>query len=445
MAYLVDDSGNHLVDQSGNWLTTDVSAFDPTTLTALSASPSSPVTPGTTVILTATVTSSGSAATGTVNFLDGATVIGTGTLSGTTATFSTSALSVGTHSLTAAYLGDGTYTASTSSAISYTVSTAATTIALVGSPSPGSFVYPTSITFTATVTPSTATGIVNIYDGVGAILGGTISGGTITLTAPSLSVGNHPISAQYMGDGTHNPSTSATLTYTFTTATSITTTTVLTGVPASPVYYGTPITFTATVTPSAATGIVNIYDGAGAILGGTISGGIGVFVAPSLSVGPHSITAQYTGDSSYNPSASSALSYTIFAVAPPPDLAVAQGGSGKGKSGKGRSKGKHRPPIRPPFEYNRPILSEYAAQLRRAVQRNAPARAEEIAGQIVKVAEPLAALPQAQGVVDIAQRLTQLQKLDIAARHQAAQTLALRAKMLEHALDDSDAEMLLLS
>ena len=52
-----------------------------------------------------------------VQFFDGASSLGTATLSGGTASLSTAALSVGTHSITAAYGGNSSYAASTSSAL----------------------------------------------------------------------------------------------------------------------------------------------------------------------------------------------------------------------------------------------------------------------------------------------------------------------------------------
>jgi hypothetical protein len=69
--------------------------------------------------LTATVVSS--SATGTVTFYQGSTVLGTGTLSAGTATTTTTFTTAGIYSLTAAYGGNSTYAASTSSPVSYTV------------------------------------------------------------------------------------------------------------------------------------------------------------------------------------------------------------------------------------------------------------------------------------------------------------------------------------
>ena len=98
------------------------------TSTTLTASPQNSVTAGQQLTLTATVTASGAGAspTGSVQFLDGSTVLGTVNLSGGTATFMTSSLAVGAHQLTAAYSGDTHFSTSTSSAVSETVTAAAT-------------------------------------------------------------------------------------------------------------------------------------------------------------------------------------------------------------------------------------------------------------------------------------------------------------------------------
>ncbi len=88
-----------------------------TTTTALAIVPTTAGV-GQTVTFTATVyTNQNGTASGTVNFLNGTTLLGTGTLDGNgVATFSTSELPAGAYSVTAAYLGDGTFAPSTSSA-----------------------------------------------------------------------------------------------------------------------------------------------------------------------------------------------------------------------------------------------------------------------------------------------------------------------------------------
>ncbi len=84
----------------------------------------------------------------------------------------------------------------------------------------------TSLTFSGQVTPSQATGQVNVYDNTSSTpkLVGTAtisSGGMWSLALPafttnSLSQGTHRLSAMYQGDGTYQASTSTTLTQTIT-------------------------------------------------------------------------------------------------------------------------------------------------------------------------------------------------------------------------------------
>jgi hypothetical protein len=131
------------------------------TTTSLSASPTSAVT-GTTIALTATVTTSGSGSpTGAVTFLDGATPLATGTLSSGAASFSTTSLAVGPHSITASYAGDPTHLASVSSAVTVTITAppppppaAPPGFALSLSPTSGSVPAAGSTTTSLTITPA---------------------------------------------------------------------------------------------------------------------------------------------------------------------------------------------------------------------------------------------------------------------------------------------------
>jgi hypothetical protein len=66
-----------------------------------------------------------------------------------------------------------------------------------------------AVTFTATVTPGTPTGIVSFYDG-GTILGTIrLTGNTAQFTTSGLAYGGHTITAMYSGDPFYNGSTSA--------------------------------------------------------------------------------------------------------------------------------------------------------------------------------------------------------------------------------------------
>ncbi len=75
----------------------------------------------------------------------------------------------------------------------------------------------------------------------------------------------------------------------------------------NPSKLGQPVTFTATVSPSAATGTVTFYDGTNQLGSANLSAGKASLSTSKLSVGTHSITATYAGNSSYN--GSSAVLY----------------------------------------------------------------------------------------------------------------------------------------
>jgi len=187
------------------------------TTTTLGASPGSS-TYGGTVTFTATVapTAGSGTPTGTVTFYDGGSTLGSRTLSSGTATFTTSVLSGGGHSITASYGGDSTFSSSTSSALLYTVNLAAPETILTSSVNPSTFGQ--VVTFTATVSPTTATGTVTFYDGASSLGSGTLSSGTASYSTSSLIVGNHPITATYEGDSNVEGSTSSPLTQTVTNA-----------------------------------------------------------------------------------------------------------------------------------------------------------------------------------------------------------------------------------
>jgi hypothetical protein len=196
----------------------------------------------------------------------------------------------------------------------------ATTTALTSSFNPS--VFGQSVTFTATVAANapgagTPTGTVTFYDGSTALGSGTLAvvDGTdqATYTTATLSVGSHNITAVYAGDSNFDGSSSAALGQTVSqdpTATSLTSS-------VSPSVYGQSVTFTATVTANAPgagtpTGTVTFYDGSNALGSGTLDGsGVATFTTAALSVGSHSITADYSGDSNFDGSVSAALGQAV--------------------------------------------------------------------------------------------------------------------------------------
>jgi hypothetical protein len=172
-----------------------------TTSTSLGVLPAAPVTVGTSVTLTATV--SPASATGSVQFEDGGSPLGSPiTVSGGTATLNTLALAAGTHSLTAVFTGSAAnITGSASNAVSYQVNTAPatpTSTALSVTPS-GSVAQYTAVTLNATVAPASATGTIQFTDG-GSNFGTPVpvSGGSATLVTSTLSVGSHSFTAKFV-------------------------------------------------------------------------------------------------------------------------------------------------------------------------------------------------------------------------------------------------------
>jgi hypothetical protein len=88
----------------------------------------------------------------------------------------------------------------------------------------------------------------------------------------------------------------------------------------TPANFGTPVTFTATVTGNIAVpnGAVQFFDGGSLLGSGTLNAaGVATFTTSSLAVGTHTITANYPGAIDFNPAATNAVTQKIVAVANP--------------------------------------------------------------------------------------------------------------------------------
>jgi hypothetical protein len=312
--YIIDNCGSTFTNQGSYAGNPVVYACGQTTTTTLTSSPN-PSTPGQQVNFTATV--SPSTATGTVTFTIDGTAQSPVPLSSGKASYSTSSLSVGTHSIMATYSGDTNNGNSTSSVLTQTVNKAITVTTLSSSPNPSRFSQ--QVNFTATVSPSTATGTVTFTIDGTAQSPVPLSSGKASYSTSSLSVGTHSIMATYSGDTNDVSSTSPTSTQTVTKVI-ITTTTLISS--SNPSTFGTSVTFTATVSPSNATGTVTFtIDGTaqdtGALVGGKVS-----WSTYSLSAGTHSVTASYSGDTHDASSTSSTLMQTTNTVTTTTTLSI---------------------------------------------------------------------------------------------------------------------------
>ena len=197
-------------------LTETISAAS--TSTTLSSTPN-PSTYGTPVTFTATVASTAGTPGGTVSVRDGTVVIGTGTLANGQAIVSVGTLPAGMHSISASYVATPNYIASTSAAVSQTVTTATTSTALTATPNPSSTGSP--VTFTATVSSPSATpaGTVTFTDGATVIGTATLSNGQGVLVTSSLTAGTHSVTASYAATTNFTASTSTAVSESVNTAT----------------------------------------------------------------------------------------------------------------------------------------------------------------------------------------------------------------------------------
>jgi hypothetical protein len=300
--------------------------------TTVSTAPN-PSTYGTSVTFTANVTGPGGTPTGTVTFKDGANPLGPGTLNGSgQATFSTSTLTSGNHSITAVYGGDGSFSSSTSSALTQTVNQTSSATSMTASVNPTTF--GTSVTLTANVTGTgnTPGGSVTFKDGATTLGSGTLNGsGQATLTTSSILVGSHSITAVYGGDSNFLGSTSSILTLVVNQNSS---TTALAS-SANPSAVGGPVIFTATVTSSGgiATGTVTFKDGAAMLGTGNLNGaGQATFTTSLLALGSHSISAVYGGGGNFTGSTSPVLIQTVNQNASTTTIAAAPNPSTFGSS-----------------------------------------------------------------------------------------------------------------
>jgi hypothetical protein len=198
-----------------------------------------------------------------------------------------------------------------------------TTLAVTNSPA----TYGTGVTLTATVTTN-ATGWVSFRDSatgleIGAapvVTSGGVSTATFVTQGNLFASGSaYNIVAVYTGDNTFAPSTSAAQSATINKATPSTTLTVS----ANPVATGVSDTLTATISVPVGTnptGTVTFFDGATQIgtaqqVNQVITGDTVTFTASLTTtfstLGSHSITATYNGDSNFNANTSSAVALQV--------------------------------------------------------------------------------------------------------------------------------------
>ena len=278
------------------------------TVTALTSSVN-PLIQGSSLTLTAIVTSDSPNEGGTVSFYNGSSLLGTVSLTANgTSTFSTQTLALGSQYLTAIYSGDTNHAGSTSATLAeLVVQNSLMTVSSSVNPS----VSGQTVTFTAQLQGSPIpTGSVLIKDNRSVLATVPLNAsGLANLATANLSVGTHSIAFTYSGDShfsgaTGQVSQSVIEASTRTTLTSS----------ANPAIYGQPLSLSATVVSNggAATGTVNLTDGS-VVIGSAQSNANGnaVFTLSTLTPGTHALAAVYVGNGDAGPSASASLALTV--------------------------------------------------------------------------------------------------------------------------------------
>jgi len=277
------------------------------------ASSANPSLPGQSITLTATAAALGGGGVtpdGSITFIDGTTILTNAALNGNaTAAYTSTALAGGAHTITATYGGDAAkdIEGSTSQVLVQTVQTA-TTMALISSGNPSTYLSP--VTFTATITASgntAASGTVNFLDG-GVTIGTRALAGSpaaARFTTSALTVGTHPMTASYGGDTANSGSSSSPISQTVSPIATTTQLTTSKTTGASP-----EIVLVATVVAAsgaAPAGTVTFTIGSTALGTATLdAGGVASFT-PTLPNGNYSVVAVYGGDAIDSASTSQAV------------------------------------------------------------------------------------------------------------------------------------------
>jgi len=170
----------------------------------------------------------------------------------------------------------------------------------------------TSVTFTASVSAggATTTGLVTFYDGNIQLCSVSLNANdTAACAISTLALGQHSITASYAGDSDDAASVSPVLIQIVKQAATV----VLTASP-NPAIVTSSVALVATVTaPSGTpTGTIVFYDGTTAIGSAAVNGsGVATFSTALLSAATHSLTAQYSGDTTNASATSNVVSEVI--------------------------------------------------------------------------------------------------------------------------------------
>ena len=266
------------------------------TTTTLTASPGSGIL-GSTITLSASVSSASTSPIGAVRFTDGTTLLGTVPLTSQVVTLTTSHLALGSHTLAATFVPAPGYTTSSATAL-VTIVGASTTTTLTTAQNPAA---PTDlIAYTATVTlpggnaGPAPTGVITLTDGATLLASGTLlptsaSTSAVTLTAADAATGPRTLTATYTPAPAGLAASTGTVVETITAAPIPA---VTLGVSPNPAPITTPLTLITTLAHVPAGATLTLLDGATPLpLNPSISAATYTLSAGALTIGTHTLTA----------------------------------------------------------------------------------------------------------------------------------------------------------
>ena len=294
------DTGNGRIREiANNAVLTTLGGMKTVELASLTLSGSSSLSYGTGTLM-ATLRSS-DMATGAVTLLwlgtSGTMSLGTVSLSQDSASFDTSALSAGTYNLVASYAGDKTHAAAQSAVLVLTISP----VQLSATPTPLVLLYGQSV---PAITGSVSGVLPQDQRGVSVQF--VSNAGTLS------SAGSYPISAVLTGAAAPNYTVTTTLADVLIQKAPALASLTYSGSTADA---GSPLTLASRVnstTSGLPTGYVSYYDETSLMATVPVTGtGAVSFTTTGLSLGIHSLSAQYSGDTNFLPSLSNVIALTV--------------------------------------------------------------------------------------------------------------------------------------
>ncbi len=224
----------------------------------------------------------------------------------------TTALAAGTHTVTATYNGTLPYAGSVSDPLAQVVNKRTSTVSLTRTPT--SSVFGQAVTFRATTNDPSAGGTVTFtIDGTRNVTVTLDNNGEARMIVSNLTVGTHTVRARYDGSALYAPSTSTTISHTVARASS--STQLVSSL--NPANRGQRVTFTATVSAvspglGVPTGRVRFYID-GLLVADLLmnQAGRAAISTSTLSVGNHTVRAQYLGSGNFTSSNISTLTQRI--------------------------------------------------------------------------------------------------------------------------------------